>query len=180
MQHYRILRADAMNLDMLHPAVVHVPLGIALLLPLLCLVAVWLHFGRHEESALVSRFWFAVVLALFVASAGALLSHSTGEAGEHAVEKFIPKEAIERHEDYSKIFAALIYTMTAIASLTLIVRGRLKGAGILLVTLLSLATLGAGYLTGNEGGKLVYTHKAANYLQPEARPNKVKPVIESE
>ncbi len=174
------LKPDAMNLEMLHPAVVHLPLGIALLLPLLCLVAVWLHFRRHEESPLVSRFWFAVVLALFTASAGALLSHSTGEAGEHAIEKFIPKEAIKKHEDYSEVFAALLYTMTAIASVTLILRGRLKGAGILLVSVLSLGTLVAGYLTGNEGGKLVYEHKAANYLQPDAKATKVRPKAESE
>lgn len=166
-----------MKPELLHPAIVHLPLGIAMILPVLCLLAIWLHYGRKEESAVFARFWVAVVVCLLAASAGAVLAHETGEAGEHALKKFIEKAAIERHEFFSKIFAGLLYAASAVGVLVFFLRGRLKGFSILLVSALCVAALAAGLLTGNEGGKLVYEHKAANWLVPEkaAANNKIQP-----
>lgn len=164
-----------MKPELLHPAIVHLPLGVAVVLPALCLIALWLHFRRHEESAVFARFWVALVACLLAASAGALLAHETGEAGEHALEKFIEKAAIGRHEAFSKVFAGLLYAASAVGVLVFFLRGRVKGLGILLVSALCTAALVAGILTGNEGGKLVYEHKAANWLVPAKAPTERPP-----
>jgi uncharacterized membrane protein len=156
-----------MKPELLHPAIVHIPLGIAVVLPILCLTALWLHFQRRDESAVFARFWAGLMVCLIAASVGAFIAHETGEAGEQAIGKFMPEGAIELHEKYSKIFSALLYAATLVGALTIFLRGHLKGYAILAVTLLCSAALFAGILTGNAGGELVYKHKAANYLNVE-------------
>jgi hypothetical protein len=44
-----------MKPELLHPAIVHLPLGIAIVLPVLGLLVVWLHFRRRDESKLVYK-----------------------------------------------------------------------------------------------------------------------------
>jgi threonine/homoserine efflux transporter RhtA len=54
-----------MKPELLHPAIVHLPLGIAIVLPVLGLLAVWLHFRRRDESAVFARFWVALMVFLW-------------------------------------------------------------------------------------------------------------------
>lgn len=159
-----------MKPELLHPAVVHLPLGIAVVLPILALLAAWLYFRRRDSGAAFTRFWLALVICLVAASVGAFLAHETGEAGEHAIGKSLPEAAIELHEKYATIFSILLYTATAVGVFVFFAKGRLKSYAILLVALLSAAALYVGILTGNAGGELVYQHKAANYLMPESAP----------
>ena len=166
-----------MKPELLHPAIVHLPLGVAIVLPVLGLLGLWLHFKRRDESAVFARFWAGLMVCLIAASVGAFLAHETGEAGEHVIGKYMPEGAIELHEKYSKIFSALLYAASLVGALVFFLRGRLKGYAILTVTALCGAALFAGILTGNAGGELVYKHKAANYLGQDtgARPAKAKP-----
>lgn len=166
-----------MQPELLHPAIVHLPLGISVVLPVLGLLAVWLYFKRRDESAVFARFWVALMVCLIAVSVGAFLAHETGEAGEHAIGKSLPEGTIELHEKYSKIFSALLYAATAVGALVFFLRGKLKGYAVLIVTALCSAALFAGILTGNAGGDLVYKHKAANYLSPEggAKPAAARP-----
>lgn len=166
-----------MRPELLHPAIVHLPLGIAIVLPVLALLGLWLHYKRRDESAVFARFWVALMVCLIAASVGAYLAHETGEAGEHAIGKSLPEGTIELHEKYSKIFSALLYAATVVGALVFFLRGKLKGYAVLIVTALCSAALFAGILTGNAGGDLVYKHKAANYLNPEsgAKPATARP-----
>lgn len=156
-----------MKPELLHPKIVHLPLGIAMVLPILALVAIWLHFRRHDSSAAFARFWFALVVCLVAAAVGVFWAHETGEASEHAIGKSLPEAAIELHEDYAKIFSIFIYAATTVVVLGFFVHGRLKGYVIVATAILVAAALYAAVLTGNAGGDLVYKHKAANYLVPE-------------
>lgn len=157
-----------MKAELLHPAVVHLPLGLAVVLPVLALLGLWLHFKRRDESAVFARFWLALMVCLLASSVGAYVAHETGEAGENAIGKSLPEGVLELHEKYSLIFSSFLYAATAVAALTFFLRDRLKGYAILLVTALCSAALFAGLLTGNAGGELVYKHKAANYLNPQS------------
>ncbi len=156
-----------MKPELLHPAIVHVPLGICVVLPVLGLLGLWLHFRRRDDSAVFARFWAAFMVCLIAASVGAFIAHETGEAGERAIGKAMPEGAVELHEKYSHFFSALLYAATAVGVLAFLLHGRLKGYAVLAVTLLCSAALIAGILTGNAGGELVYKHNAARYLNPE-------------
>ena len=164
-----------MKPELFHPAIVHLPLGVSIVLPVLGLLGLWLHFKRRDESAVFARFWAGLMVCLIAASIGAFLAHETGEAGEHAIGKSMPEGVIELHEKYSKIFSALLYAATAVGVLVFLLRGRLRGYAVLAVTVLCSAALFAGILTGNAGGELVYKHKAANFLYPEGSPAPAAP-----
>jgi len=142
----------------LHPVVVHVPLGIAVILPLVALgaaVAIWKR--RWPWSA------WAVVLGLQVLMAGsAALALWSGEQEEERVEAVVNEAAIEQHEERAEAFfwAAGVLLLPSLGVLVL----RREGARRALS-----ATVGAGALvlvglavwTGHSGGQLVYSHGAA-------------------
>ena len=142
----------------LHPALVHLPLALSLVVPLL-LLAVWL--GRARLG------WVRTTLALPVALqallfAGAMVSMNTGEDEEERVENRVPHAAIEKHEDLAGAFTWAAGTVLAVLSLGALLSTRragrmlcaIAGAG-------SLAVAGLGLAAGHAGGDLVYVHGAA-------------------
>jgi uncharacterized membrane protein len=140
----------------LHPAIVHVPLGLAVVLPFVILVLV-----NHTRWGWPrSAFGIAVALqaVLFV---GALLAQRTGEGAEERVEGRVPDAAIETHEHWATAF-----TWTAGGVLVLLLAGwwlpagRKRFAVRAAAVAGSFAVLGLGVVTGFKGGELVYTHGA--------------------
>jgi uncharacterized membrane protein len=146
----------------LHPAVVHVPLGLAVVLPIVLLVLV-----NHTRWGWPrSAFGIAVALqaVLFL---GALLALRTGEGAEERVEHRVPDAAIETHEHWATAF-----TWTAGGVLALLLAGwwlpanRKRFAVRAAAVAGSFAVLGLGVVAGYKGGELVYTHGAAGVAAP--------------
>ncbi len=137
----------------LHPAIVHVPLGLAFVLPLL---ALWLALRGRRSG------WAIVVALQAVLLAGALVALSTGEADEDRVEAVVGHAAVEAHEH-----AAQTFTAVAGGTLAVMLGGLLLGAGRLRSTTLALAVLGScvtaglGVRAGHAGGALVHGDGAA-------------------
>ena len=141
----------------LHPAVVHLPIALALLMPLLAgglLLAWW-------RGALPRRAWLIGVAMQALLVVTGLASLRTGEAEEERVEAVVPESAIEAHEEAAEAFvfagaAALLLTIAAAAVRNEKVARPLAGVA----TVATLAVLGLGYRTGEAGGRLVYQHDA--------------------
>lgn len=141
----------------LHPAVVHFPIVLSVLLPLVALGALWAIRG----GASMRRAW-AVPLAL----AGALAASSwmaveTGEAEEDRVEEVVGERALHEHEEAAERFlvlsgALLLLTATGMAG------GQLGRAGRMLSTVGAVGLIAAGVQVGAAGGELVYEHGAGN------------------
>lgn len=149
--------------DPLHPALVHFPIVLGVLAPLVCLGALW-----AVRSGVRTRPAWAVAVAL----AGALVAASwlaieTGEQEEERVEEVVAEAAIEDHEHAAERFlwVGLAVFAMAIAGLA---PGRLGSHARLLATVGSFALVAAGWQVGRLGGALVYEHGAANaYLNAE-------------
>jgi uncharacterized membrane protein len=149
----------------LHPAVVHLPLGLALLMPVLAAgfcYALWT--GRTGRRA-----WLSVVAlqALLLASGFAALK--TGEAEEERAERVVPESAIHDHEEAAEQFVWAAAATLGLAGLVLVLRQRrveraLAGA----VVLATLVVAGLGVRAGHAGGRLVYVHGAASAYVPAA------------
>jgi hypothetical protein len=147
--------------DPLHPAVVHLPLALALLVPalaILCVIAI-------RGSFLPQRAWLGVVIlqVLFVGSAW--LALETGEDQEDRVEKVLAERHIEEHEEEAErfLYVGVAGLLVASAGLLSGVAGRLGRGATVVVTL---AVLAAGIPVGHSGGELVYKYGAANaYIQ---------------
>lgn len=143
----------------LHPAVVHLPLALALLMPMLAAGATWaLWSGRIRP-----RSWLAIVALQALLVASGLVARQTGSTDEDRVEAVVGEAAIERHEELADQF---LWMAGATLLLTLVVPlvpgvavARLAAAT---AAVASLVVLGGAYRVGHAGGELVYVHGAAS------------------
>ena len=142
----------------LHPALVHLPLGLALITPLIMLgtlVAWW-------RGVLPRKAWGIPVTLLAVMAAGCLAAQRTGEEDAYVVKELVAHELIEAHEEASERFTFVAFFTLAFGAVVLGVPGERMAQGIALgATGLSLVTAGLGMAAGHEGGELVYVHGAA-------------------
>jgi hypothetical protein len=141
----------------LHPAVVHLPMALAVLVPFFAgstLVSL-----RRGTSSL--RSWGLTVAMFLALSVSAWASTETGEDEAEKVERVVPESAVETHEEAAEQFLWLSLGVLAVAVAGL-AKGRIGGSARALATAGSIALLGAGYRVGHSGGALVYTHGAAN------------------
>jgi uncharacterized membrane protein len=141
----------------LHPILVHLPLVLALALPLAILAALAAGFRTGNAR----KYWPIVAALHVILVFSAFVAVQSGEQDEEKVEKVLAsedplKEHEERGETFFKVAAgALILTAAGFAP------GAVGTAGRALGGLASLGVLALGLLTGHSGGRLVYTHGAA-------------------
>lgn len=151
-----------------HPKVVHVPMALAVLMPLFA-AGLWLAWWREWLPA---RGWvIAVSLQVVLLGSGALALR-TGESEDDRVERVVAERYLEAHEEAAEAFVAasggVLALMLAAAAL-----GRRRAAlpTAAAATVGTLVVLGLGYRTGQAGGSLVYEHGAAQaYAAPGAPP----------
>lgn len=143
--------------DPLHPAVVHFPMALVVLLPLGALWALW-----AIRRGLSTRTAWAVPLAL----AGLLTLSSwaaleTGQDQEEVVEDVVGDAPIHEHEERAELFLILSGVLTLVAGAGLL--GSTVGqASRLVATVGAFGLVVAGVRVGASGGDLVYEHGAAS------------------
>lgn len=148
-----------MDFTLLHPKLVHLPIALGVLMPLLsvgALVAWW-------RGWLPKRAWaFVVALqALLVVSGVAAMR--TGEVDEERVERVVAEARIEAHEEAAEVFVWGAAGVLALALAVAAVRNERTSralAGLAVVG--TLGVLYLGYRTGEAGGRLVYQDGAAS------------------
>jgi uncharacterized membrane protein len=149
--------------DPLHPALVHFPIVLALLAPL---VAITLHWAIQTRR-LPARAWVAVVLLQALIVGAGWLTAEAGEEEEERVERVVREEAIEEHEEAAEWFLWIAGGTAAIAAAGL-VSGGLGTAARALAVAGALVAAVAVARVGDTGGELVYKHGAAlAYLEGE-------------
>ncbi len=146
-----------MNLP-LHPAIVHLPLGLAFALPVVILgLAI-----AALRSQVNRRAWLAAVALQAILVVGGLVALRTGEADEDRVEKAVAEAAIEAHEHAAQAFLVGAGAVLALGLALLFVPAERAAKGVAVAAALaSLATGGLALRTGHAGGELVYRHGAA-------------------
>ncbi|MGH9748344.1 MAG: DUF2231 domain-containing protein, partial [Candidatus Polarisedimenticolia bacterium] len=150
--------------DPLHPAIVHLPIALALLAPLFALWGILarpLGFPRGRSWAVV------VVLQLFLYLT-ASYAERTGKAQEERVEAVVGESPVGRHEEAGER-AVLLAGIAAGVALLGFLPGRSGWSARLLTLLAALGVLAAVTLAGSSGGDLVWRHGAASaYAKPPA------------
>lgn len=150
--------------DPLHPAIVHFPIVLAVLAPLLAAAAFW----AIRSGRLPRRSWVGVVILQAVLVGTAWMATETGEHEEDRVERVVAERHIDAHEEAAEQFLALALLVVPVAAAGLLA-GTIGTVGRGLTIALSLAALIAAGVTGHTGGELVYRHGAAMaYAQPES------------
>lgn len=155
----------------LHPALVHLPLGLAIVLPLITLFAVQQLFKLQRAASLLV---LALAAVLFI---GALAGRQTGENDEERVEKVVAEAVIEEHEEMANAFtvAAGVVLATALATVLLGRRPAARWAGVVTVVA-TLVAAGLGINAGHKGGLVVYENGGARaYMKAGGAPDAAAP-----
>ncbi|MBY0401618.1 hypothetical protein K2X89_15095 [Myxococcota bacterium] len=142
--------------DPLHPALVHFPIALALLAPLIAVGFLWAIHSRR----LPARAWLAVVLLQAVVWGSGWLTAETGEDEEERVERVVREDPIEEHEQAAEWFIWIAAATVPIAGAGLLAGGIGAGARGLAVVGTLLAAIAVARV-GHTGGELVYRHGAA-------------------
>ncbi len=147
----------------LHPAIVHFPIVLMVLLPVF-MVSTWVLIRRGRASL---RAWLLPTGLAVLLVASSWLAVRTGEAQEERVEEVVAEAPLETHEEAAEAFLALAVVVGLVTVLGL-ARGRIGQAGRALGTAGALALIAAGARVGHSGGELVYRHGAARAYANEA------------
>jgi len=143
--------------DPLHPAVVHFPMALAILLPLAALVLLY----SIRRGARVRTAWSGMVVGAGLLLASSWLSLQTGEREEERVEEVVAEQAIGTHEELAEQFMVLAGVVFLLSAAGL-VSHRAGGWARTAATVGSLLLIPAGIRVGHSGGELVYQHGAAS------------------
>jgi uncharacterized membrane protein len=148
--------------DPLHPAVVHLPIALALLVPLVAVAALI----AARSGWLPARIWAFVVLLQACLVGSAFLAVETGEHDEERVERVVAERHIEAHEERAEqlLWAAVLAGLVGVAGLA---PGRAGALARPLAFALSLGVIGLAVAVGHSGGELVYRHGAASAYAPQ-------------
>lgn len=143
----------------LHPGIVHLPLGLAFLLPLLGLGLAF----AIARAWLPRRAWAVQVFVAALTAATAVFSQRTGEDEERRVAAQLDRQAIHQHEEAAERFVAVAvgYAVLAAALLFLQLEVAFRAASFA-AGALAFLVLGTGTWAGRRGGELIWQHGAAN------------------
>ena len=142
--------------DPLHPAIVHLPIALALLVPLVALFAL----AATRLGFLPVRGWVFVALVQGLLVGSAWLALETGEDQEERVEKVVAERHIEDHAERAErlLIAAGVALVVIGAGLA---PSRFGSVARPLGLALSLGVAALAADVGHSGGLLVYEHGAA-------------------
>jgi uncharacterized membrane protein len=143
--------------DPLHPAVVHFPVVLMLLLPLAAAGAWW----AIRRGAVPARAWLVPVTVAAALASSSWVAVETGQREEDRVEKVVSKQRLEQHEEAAERFLGLSVALLVVTAAGL-ARGRVGAGARAVATIGALALVVVGVQVGHSGGTLVYGDGAAS------------------
>jgi uncharacterized membrane protein len=139
----------------LHPAVVHFPIVLVTLLPIVAVTAlILITKGRPVRSL-----WLVVVLVSGALTVSSWLAVETGEDQEEVVEDVVANRAIHEHEEAAELFLILSTVVLGVLAVGF-AKGKTGEIARLVGSAAAIALVAAGLQVGRSGGELVYVHGA--------------------
>ena len=161
-----------MDWTLLHPKLVHLPVALAVIMPLLTgglLLAWW-------RGWLPKRAWLIGVLFQAALVGSGVAAMQTGEIDEDVVERVVADKYIDAHEDAAEVFVWAAAGVLLLSLGAAVVKPRPLSLGLAGATVAgALIVLGLGFQVGQAGGALVYEHGAPNAFIDGARARDTPP-----
>lgn len=151
--------------DPLHPAVVHFPIVLMVLLPLAVAGGLW----AIRRGVAPARAWAVPVIAAAALAASSWLAVETGEREEEKVEQVVAETSLHDHEEAAERFLALSAALLALTAAGLLrgPAGRFARFG---AAAGAVALVAFGVQVGHSGGNLVYRDGAASAYTADLPP----------
>lgn len=141
----------------LHPLLVHIPLALAFLLPVVTAGFTWAAWKMRTRPIA----WLTVVALLAILLGAGLVALNTGQNEEKRVEAVVPEAAIAAHEELAEQFLWITgITLVAAASVMLIRRPAALRTLTVVTLVGTFLIAGAAIRVGHAGGRLVYVYNA--------------------
>jgi uncharacterized membrane protein len=169
------------NWDAFHPIVVHFPIALHAIVPLIILAGLLLVKFRKV-------LWSVALAVMIVATISAAIAMNTGEAAEDAAEEAggVTREihdAIHEHEEHAeaatKTFVAVTFLFAVVFGLQFVPKLREKTLVFTIAAAVLLIPYAYGLYhvawAGHEGGRLVHVHGVRAQLEPAAAGGGVSP-----
>lgn len=142
----------------LHPLIVHFPIALAFVLPLLIVAfAYMLKMNKMSNSG-----WLIIIGLQIATTVSGYVALETGETEEHQVKKVLDKKLIHDHEENAEIFVGSTVIALVLSVATFFLRKELQIVAQMVIALVSLMSCYLAFNTGHSGGSLVYEHGAAS------------------
>jgi len=141
----------------LHPAIVHFPVVIAILLPLGVIGALF----AIRRGANTRRAWLLPMAAAIVLALSAWAAVQTGGSQSDRVQRVVLERAIEAHEEIAEAFFAGSVGV-AVVALVGLAGGTIGRVARILTGAGALTLAGLVVVVGHSGGQLVYRDGAAS------------------
>jgi uncharacterized membrane protein len=151
----------------LHPALIHLPIGLAVVLPLIALALA----VEIRRDALPRRAWWSVAGLQAILVASAITATFSGERDGERAEATIAKATIEQHEEAGEALAWASGTALALACVALALKERPAHWLRLATVAAGVGVLGLAFRAGHSGGALVFQYGAnVNKIPPASSP----------
>jgi uncharacterized membrane protein len=149
----------------LHAAVVHLPIALTVLAPLVAVVAL----VAIRRQAPPRATWMVAIGTLVLLLGSGFAAKETGEDEEEIVEKVVAEATLESHEEAADQFLVVTGVVLAVA-LAGLARGRLGDVARVTATVGTVALVWVGYNVGHSGGRLAYQEGGASAYRVGAAP----------
>lgn len=147
-----------MDQFLFHPKVVHLPMALSVLMPLVAGGAAFAWWRGWFDR----RIWVIVFLLQAALAGSGFIAMNTGEAEEDRVEEIVAEQHIESHEEAAELFVWASAIVLASMVLPIVLpEGRFRSATVVGAVLGTLVVSVLGFRTGEAGGRLVYEYGAA-------------------
>ncbi|PIP93815.1 MAG: hypothetical protein COW00_04465 [Bdellovibrio sp. CG12_big_fil_rev_8_21_14_0_65_39_13] len=151
----------------LHPAIVHLPLGLIIFAPILSLLFLF----YFKDLVNFKRNWLIVVFLHLFVMGGALVAKKTGEIEEERVEKIIGHHEIHEHEEKAEFFIVLSIVFFLVSGAVLAPNKTAVRKGLQYTLLLGqLGLIAVGINVGHSGGEMVFSQGKLNVGGEIAKP----------
>lgn len=148
----------------LHPSIVHLPLALTFILPVLVLIFALM----IRKNKMAPQAWLIIIGLQLVTTVSGYVALETGEDEEHQVEKVVDKKIIHEHEERAEVFVGATVIALVLSVATFFLLKDIQFYLHLTIALISLVSCFLAYRTGASGGELVYRYGAASaYVQVE-------------
>ena len=142
----------------LHPMIVHFPMAITFILPVLIFIFAYM----IKINKMTPKAWLIIVgIQLLVVVTG-YISLETGETEEPTVQRVVSKNLIHDHEEAAEIFVGSTVLALVLSIGAFFLRKEISFLVMLGIGAMSLVSCYLAFQTGTLGGELVYKHGAAS------------------